>query len=335
VLLCAEALTTRGFRFVVSSGSEIPIADQPRFVFPICAVSDHYPALAFQSRQFLKTSNNFHIQPPLITDVFAIDAITEMLDKPLHFLNYIALRARFDGKIFTPNELTTLGLHLIQNLWFDSKLDRVALDDSLASGLDIAMLARREGVPGDKTPKGILTRFQGLTIGRLLSEIERVASPALTGLGLLLLQFGSETAQFLNAGIDWIVREAKLDGMDHDISVGGGDTGRSGITIHCNSFAEDVARERLFTHCSVRKYDTKTNAWYGLLLNPANGGIRTALVLENDWKPDSNMDGVMKSWPKRQPIPISQLAPGSAKIGRNTLCPCGSGKKYKKCFLRT
>jgi hypothetical protein len=265
--------------------------------------------------------------------VFAIDAITEMLDTPLHFLNYIALRARFGDKILASNELTTLGLHLSQNLWFDSKLDGVALDDTLASGLDIAMLARRDGVPGDKTPKGILTRFRGLTIGRLLSEIERVASPQLTGLGLLLLQFGSETAMFLNAGIDRIVREAKLDGTNHDISLGGGDSGSLGITIHCNNLPEHVAREQLSVHCSVRKYDTKANAWYGLLLNPADGGIRAALVLEHDWRPDSNMDGVIKLWPKRQPIPISQVA-GSGKTGRNALCPCGSGKKYKKCCLR-
>ena len=81
------------------------------------------------------------------------------------------------------------------------------------------MLARRDGVPGDKTPKGILTRFQRLTLGRLLSEIDMTVSPQLIGLGLLLLQFGSDTALSLNAGIDRIVRQAKLDGANHDISV--------------------------------------------------------------------------------------------------------------------
>ena len=24
---------------------------------------------------------------------------------------------------------------------------------------------------------------------------------------------------------------------------------------------------------------------------------------------------------------------GKAKVGRNDLCPCGSGKKYKKCCM--
>jgi preprotein translocase subunit SecA len=29
--------------------------------------------------------------------------------------------------------------------------------------------------------------------------------------------------------------------------------------------------------------------------------------------------------------PVQQVVRGSAKIGRNDPCPCGSGKKYKKC----
>lgn len=34
----------------------------------------------------------------------------------------------------------------------------------------------------------------------------------------------------------------------------------------------------------------------------------------------------------RRLIPIRRLGP---KIGRNATCPCGSGKKYKKCCLFT
>jgi len=29
--------------------------------------------------------------------------------------------------------------------------------------------------------------------------------------------------------------------------------------------------------------------------------------------------------------PVQQVVRGAAKIGRNDLCPCGSGKKYKRC----
>jgi hypothetical protein len=331
-LLCAEALTNDGFRFSLSSGAEIVIRDRPRIVFPISIVSDHYPALAFQARQFLKTTVTASIQPPLVTDVFALDAFAEMLNTPLHFINYLALRARFSDKLVVSHELTTLGFHLKHNLWLDAQYDMVNLGDDFTSQIDIAMIARRADVPGEKTPKGILTRFDNLTIGRLLVQIEKVASPQLIGWGLLFLQLSSKTAKFLSAGIDRLVRDAKRDGKDHDISVAG-DTGGSGITIHCNDLPEDVARVRLSTHCKVRKYDAKANAWYGLLLDPATSGIRGALVIEEDWNTDSQMEAVMTVWPKRPPVPISQLVSGPGKIGRNEPCPCGSGRKYKKCHL--
>ena len=331
-LLCAETLTSDGFRFVDLSGTEIGIAHKPRIVFPICIVSDHYPALAFQARQFLKTTVTTSIQPPLVTDVFALDALAEMLNTPLHFLNYLALRARFGDKVMVSHELTTLGFHLRHNLWLDAQYDGVALEDSLASALDIAMLARRSGVLGEKIPKGILTRFENLAIGRLLAEIERAASPQLTGLGLLLLQLGSETAKFLSAGIERIVRDARRDDENHDISTAV-DAGGSGLTFHCNGLPASIAREHLSAHCRLRKYDAKASAWYGVLLDPASGAIRGALVLEEDWKPDPQMDAATAVWRKRPPVPISQLASLPKKVGRNDLCPCGSGRKHKKCCL--
>jgi SEC-C motif len=295
-------------------------------------VSDHYPALAFQARQFLKTKVTTSMQPPLVTDVFAVDVFAEMLDRPLHFLNYLALRARFEDKLIVSHELTSLGFHLKHNLWLEPKYTMVSLGDGFTSALDIAMQARRAGVPGERTPKGILTRFDGLTIGRLLSEIEKIGSPQLTGLGLLLLQLSSEAAKSLSKGIDGIVRHIRRDSKSHDLSVPISTAG-SGITIHCNGLPEDVGRERLLAHCRMRKYDAKANAWYGLLLDPATSGIRGALVIEGDWKPDPHMDAAIAAWPKRPPVPISQLASGRRKIGRNEPCPCSSGRKYKKCCL--
>jgi hypothetical protein len=330
--LCAEALTKDGFRFVAPSGDEIAIGDKPRIVFPVCIVADHYPALAFQAHQFLKTTVTTSIQSPLVTDVFGLDAFAEMLNTPLHFINYLALRAQLGNKLTITHELTALGFHLKHNLWLDAQYDMVDLGDDFTSDLDIAMMARRGSLEGPKTPKGILTRFEGLAVGRLLVEIEKTASPQLTGLGLLLLQLSSKTAKFLSAGIDRIVREAKRDGKNHDISIAV-DKGGSGITVHCSNLPEDAARERLFTHCKIRKYDVKADAWYGLLLDPATSGVRGALVIEEDWKPDHQMDAAMAVWPKRAPVPIAQLASGKKKIGRNELCPCGSGRKYKKCCL--
>jgi hypothetical protein len=132
-VVCANALTSDGSRFVDRSGVEVSINEKPRIIFPICIVSDRYPALAFQSRQFLKTTVAASLQAPLVTDIFAFDAISEMLNTSLQFINYLTLRARFSDKLMVPNELTTLGFHLTQNLWIENKLDFVSLDETLAS----------------------------------------------------------------------------------------------------------------------------------------------------------------------------------------------------------
>jgi hypothetical protein len=331
-LLCSQALAGDGYRFVLPSGAEIATGRKPKIIFPICVVSDHYPALAFQARQFLQTTVTESIQSPLVTDVFAVDVFAEMLNSPLQLLNYLALRARFGDKLSASNELTTLGFHLTHNLWIDGEHDHVDLGNDFTADLDIAMLARRNELPGEKIPKGILTRFEKLNVGRLVSQIEIAASPELTGLGLLLLQLSQQTAKFLSNGLDQIARRAKSDGKNHDVSIAIGGN-RSGITVHCNELPESMARERLTVHCKVRKFDTKANAWYGVLLDPTTRNIRGALLIEKDWEPDAQMEAVMKVRPRKTAVPAFQSALTLRKPGRNDLCPCGSGKKHKKCCL--
>lgn len=333
-LLCSEALLDEKFRFVSPSGDVVDFPRRPTKIFPVCAVSDHFPALAAQARQFLKIIATKYVQPPIITDVFFLDVLTEILQTPLQFLNYLALRAKFDKQLLVSQEITTLGYHLRHNLWFEEKYNMVNLGDDFTSSLDIAMSARRLGVPGERTPKGILTRFDGTPIGRLISEFETSAIPELVGLGMLFLQLGSDTAKHLNRGLDRLVRSAADDGQQHDISVPS-NADKSGFTVHVNSLPEEIARERLSTHCRIRKYDTKSDVWYGLLLAPGTGNIRGALAVEEKWKADADLEKALDVWPKKPMVPIRRLSQSALrrKIGRNEPCPCGSSKKYKRCCL--
>jgi hypothetical protein len=120
--------------------------------------------------------------------------------------------------------------------------------------------------------------------------------------------------------------------MSHDISVPF-ESGSAGFTIHINSLPDATARERLLAHCRVRKYDSRSDAWYGLLLAPGSAAIRGALVIEEDWVTEPEMDNILKEWPRKSMTPLAALSSSGRKrkIGRNELCPCGSGKKYKKC----
>ena len=82
-----------------------------------------------------------------MTDVFALDAITEMLETPLHVLSYLDLRSKHGAKILAMHELTLLSTHLKYNLWINEKYDLVHFGDDIGVHLDAAMAVRREGVP--------------------------------------------------------------------------------------------------------------------------------------------------------------------------------------------
>jgi hypothetical protein len=335
-VLCGSAIASGGYRFLLQrDGTDISSRlTSVQEIFPICAVSDHYPALSMQARQFLKLKTTTAIRPPVVSDVFFIDVATEILSSPLQFLNYLALRARFSDKLLVNQEFAILGYHLSHNLWLEENLSIANLGDDFSAPLDIAMIARRRGVPGPRTPPGILTRFDGSPIGSLLADIEAAATPELVGLGMTLLQISSDTAKHINSGIARLVAEAAKDGKHHDFSVLGAPES-SGLTIHVNWADEATARESIGTHCKLRKYDAKADKWYGVLLSPGTGTIRGAMVFEGKWQPDGAMEKAMKSWRRAPMTPIATLSSGRLrrKVGRNDPCPCGSGLKYKKCHL--
>jgi hypothetical protein len=219
-MTCAELLGDSSVMLRCRDGRIVPLAGRPQAVFPMSVVADHYPALAFQVRQLLNSKPTEQIVTPLVIDVFALNAITEMLASPLRFFSYLSLRARFSDNLLMSHEHTLLSYHLKCNLWLRSGFDMMLLDDDISSDLDIAMAVRRDGVPGAATPDGILTRFEGTAFGRIIASIEDKPSPPAIDLGLMLLELSEDTVRDLNKGIDQVLALTAADGRLHDVSIG-------------------------------------------------------------------------------------------------------------------
>jgi hypothetical protein len=328
---CSIALLEPGCRLVGADDAEIILNTKIARVFPICLVADHYPALNFQARQFLKFETAAGVASPLTSDVFALDVMTEMLSSPLRFFSYMILRDRFAGKILFTHELNLLGYHLKNNLWLSNEYDIVALHDDVAIDLDVAMTVRRDGQPGERTPPGILTRLIGLSAERLLAWIDANPEPAIMAFGLFLLEVSEDTFRQISLAIDSIVALAAKDGMHHDATFG---VGGSGVTFHANALSDMEAREKLADHCRLRKYAQGAEVWFGVGFRPESGALRFGMTLNEPWKQDARMDAITAGLTKGRRV-AKGLPPSSrGKTGRNDPCPCGSGLKFKKCHLR-
>ena len=68
-----------------------------------------------------------------------------------------------------------LGYYLKYGAEIDVDADYMWLGEDFSLDLDVAMAARREGIPGAPTPHGILTAFENTPLGRITGDLE--ASP--------------------------------------------------------------------------------------------------------------------------------------------------------------
>ncbi len=333
---CAKCLFDKRYRLATPDGREVVLPQDIKEIYVFCVVSDHYPSLSFQARQFLQTENIDRVQAPLVMDVFALDAMTEMLQSPLQFLSYVNRRANYAEQLMASQELTILGYHLTKNLWVQPDVDLMHLGDDFSAGLDIAMAVRRSGVQGAATPDGVLTRFGKTTVGRVVKEIEARPDSATIDLGFLLLAMSEQAVTEMSRAVDRLAARTRADGKLHDATFAFREG--SGITFHCTDEPTHVAGPRLESYCTLRKYREKAKEWFGLCMSSTGPDVRFGVSLVFPWIQNEEMDEKTKGM--QAPVPIDQALQAlmrgrnrTKKIGRNDPCPCGSGRKYKKCCL--
>lgn len=333
---CAKILIKNECRLVASDGREVVLPDDIKEIYILCVISDHYPALSFQSQQFLKTESIDRTLEPLVMDVFAVDVMTEMLQSPLQLLSYINRRASHSGRLMASQELTILGYHLANNLWVQPDVNLAYITDDFSAELDIAMTVRRTGIQGITTPSGILTRFAKTTIGRIVKEIEYRPTSETIDLGFLLLAMNEQAVTEMSHAVNKLAARVRADGKAHDVTFMSKED--SGITFLCTNEPDILACDRLRSYCTLRKYREKASQWFGLCISSTGSDVRFGISLVFPWNQDEQMD--QKTRDMKPPIPIYQVLQELAmrrgrksKIGRNDPCPCGSGHKYKKCCL--
>ncbi|WP_210504908.1 SEC-C metal-binding domain-containing protein [Pantoea ananatis] len=325
--LCATYLNVPNAHFLNEKNEELQFKNVIDEAFIICVLSDHYPALSFQARQYLTINEHDIIKNPFITDVFFIDILCELLTNPLYVLAYLSQRTRYNHNLISSNEIVTLGYHLKANLWLEEENSLYMLDNDLAANIDIAMIAIRRNVPGNRIPEGILTRFKDTFFDFILKQLSFINDSNAFTLGKFLLLMSEESIREFNKKADASILKAEKDAQHHDLTLFIDGTG---LIIHSNSKPLNKAIDYLNAHCSARKYKMKSDLCYGILLSQLEG-TPPILITQNDkWTFSPESEEITEPFFKKKETPLTR---DSDKIGRNASCPCGSNLKYKKCCL--
>ncbi|MCX0332458.1 SEC-C metal-binding domain-containing protein [Acinetobacter radioresistens] len=342
---CSQLIQSGDIILKNETGDIVELPRRYKIILPICVVSDHYPALATQARQFLQPEVNNVIKHPFVTDVFLVDTITEMLPSPLHIFDYLIKRSDYGNSILLNHELSTLAIYIRQNLYFQEDFHMMMLDDNVTCDLELAMLARRDNLKDvPLTPDGLLTKFKDTHIGNLLDQVCFSKSYKLQQIGFHLLSLDEESLDFLNQALEKMLIQFNKDQQRHDVSIGISDS-KTGMTIYLEAGDYNKTLSTLKRHIQRRKYLEKAQSWVGFCINPHTFIISIAIYENHEWQYSSELErrfntqrlnnpnnrvkiGDPISFGSKSSQPIRNIKP---KIGRNEPCPCGSGSKFKRC----
>lgn len=295
-LPCAKFLNDTNYKLYDSHDNELDLLRNFKEIYILCIVSDHYPSLSSQVRQFLKVETTETITFPLVMDIFNLDTMTEMLQKPLYFLDYLNKRALYGDKISSTHEQTILSYYLnngLCNLCINER-NHMHLGNDITASLSLAMMVRRQGVEGKDTPEGILTQHQSTPISRIIEQIEQAENSDLIDIGFALLSCNYNLLKQLGDGIGKISALAQKDNKNHDVTfIVNKDTG---ITIHCNQDPLEIAHLKLSLDCGARKYANKARRWFGLCVEPNNLEIGLGIALDFEHEQTAEMDSVIEGF---------------------------------------
>ena len=329
VYRCSNAILDPQTRLLNGDGSTVALRCQPTEVYPVCVSAEHYPALSFQVRHFLVTQHSKNVRAPLILDVFSLDTVTEFLSSPLRFLSYLDLRALHGDRVQGTTELSLLSLHLHQNLWPMIEGGATLVQDDMCAAVDAAMNTRRLGAPGPETPPGVLTLLRGTPIGEILDALDEYPASATIDLGLSILKGNGASLQRANSHIAGVLDRATDEmTLRHATICSPGES--VGLTVQCvpPMLTGDMAL--LGGSCQRHKYKMHVDKWVGIEMR-RGFLVAHVLPLHYPWVPDPALDQANRVMDERAHLVETAASGVLRKIGRNDPCPCGSGKKFKRC----
>ncbi len=140
-----------------------------------------------------------------------------------------------------------------------------------------------------------------------------------------LYDLASEAADKLIDLLKMTKKKALADRRSHDARLLF--TGESiGITILCEPESRATLKRKLLSLAAIAKYKSKADVWLAL------GGLSTSPNLVDDiafakykWEENTEMEKLASN------LRGNLMTFDGGKIGKNQPCPCGSGKKFKRC----
>jgi SEC-C motif len=308
-------------------------ADQLQRIFPISVTLHHFAGLTTQLALLKKLGLFKNSAYPWSVSLGDLDIITRFSGTPDVFLHYVQRRLdlqRSEKDVFA-DEVDLFGTYLDSRLhpseFWESKTEDGGAPTlyGIIGGSERfdewheAELGRRE-----KNPDIKLDFPPGLT--EVLRELRLREDDASRWIAFALLDLSPGAVSQLEKDLAEVRRHAEPGTRLPRAILKDGDVAVS--IIACNGLSAEELHRQAVLRINLEKYRLRTSASLLIAIDvlDQNQPFEFALWAEGPWKYEEIFEKLLAD--DKPTAIISDHVPG-----RNEPCPCGSGKKFKKCCL--
>src|ERR1043166_1865351 len=268
---------------------------------------------------------------PLSISLADLETVTEFCEGPDVFLHYVEKRLdvqKYDEEILV-DELDFFGAYLDTRFrmerFFPKAEDKTKYNAILLGGwseqFDSWMMYKR----GDLSTPPDIRLHVPQEIKEILVELRKLTDDAARWIAFTLLGMSDESLGVISRAFREIRSATLTPGMLRRLVNQVEDT----VIFVVASLDQPPEMLRLRTEMIValEKYKRKAakSIGFGIMARDNTRPFESATWVEYPWKREVEFEQLLKDEPRMVP------APGTKMPGRNALCICGSGKKFKKC----
>jgi len=247
--------------------------------------------------------------------------ISEIIESPSEFLLYLERRIRLNDypQIKTMEEIDIFGYFLDDGLYFEDidfpKQNYQMVTMGYSKEIDEYYLWKEGSLEEERTKPSFIRKSP---IENIIKQIEEIRKDNFSVLSKFLLNYDGQHQTEIKNQVLSIKQKRREDfSIFSDIE----NIGATFIDKKSYTSYKAYHLSRLYA------YEKKLNNWFVIIVEK-NSLDFEFFKFENkyDKQLEEELEG-LKEYRIKQSLNVKK------KIGRNELCPCGSGKKYKKCCL--
>ena len=264
--------------------------------------------------------------------IFDLDILTFYLKDSFDFLYYIRQRSRNTEHFFADSEMVLLGFHLSNKLFPGRNRHGTFLSSGFAQLIDANFPVARGHHPRTEITDLLFHKWKNEEFDRLVVALKKTGEPGFTDAIFLLFDMAGKGADSLLEGIQ--VRRSTPLASRQPVSLtfpSEDDEEQRGVSFvyYPRDFAP--VKEHFQGSAQAAKYKNKAEEW--LALGSVEGSSELVDMFcygKEPWEYDPDLDRLAKVFLTTRRVRTLE----GKKIGRNSACPCGSGRKFKKCHGR-